>query len=743
MKKVLSSLLCLLMFYFSFSQSTDTTRFVDVTAAPGYKWKGGKFLQALIHPNDTTFNKTTGSTAYLNGVFYIKSSTKWDAFGQSISSITAGIYLTGGTITSSGTIGVGDALSALAAYSATGSIGIISKTGANTFANRTITTSYPLSVTNEDGVLGNPLIQLNAGVLDTLRTKFLYINDTASMLDSYLRKTGGAVSGPITYSGIPVLAEELVNKNYIDNALTGITWKNAVKAKTTGNHSLSGTSNVDGTTILSGTRVLVALQTDAKQNGIYISAAGAWIRALDCDDAIEIETSTVLVTNGTVNKNTQWTCTATDIILGVSNITYGQISGAGTYTNGSGLSLTANVFSIMPLGITNSMVNDVGWSKVTNFSGSISQLIRGDGTLGTIPTSLPTTSNLQNITDNGNNTTTGIFSSFYKTTLNSLHVTDSKLKYDGDGSDTVQIIGGASGYAMLKMFPNDNTFLGGVGMTIEGSQINITSSAGTYLNGLSLFGNGPYILKNGGFSNYIRFVPLATVNRQTDISFADENASDTVAYKDWVRSSISSLVTGVSSFNGRSGAVVSGSSDYTTTQVAEGGNMYWTNARGDARYFQIANNLSEGVAATIRTNIGGTTLGQSIFTAPNPSAIRYIKIGADNLVSLRTASNMLSDLSGAPLASPTFTGTVTLPSASATLDFGSTAAQNSSELTITVTGAADGDMVILGVPNASSNANSCYTVRVSATNTVSVRFNNYSSGAINPASGTFKVSVIK
>jgi len=80
---------------------------------------------------------------------------------------------------------------------------------------------------------------------------------------------------------------------------------------------------------------------------------------------------------------------------------------------------------------------------------------------------------------------------------------------------------------------------------------------------------------------------------------------------------------------------------------------------------------------------------------------------------------------------------------SATLDFGSTAAQNSTDLTITVTGAADGDIVSVGMPNASTNANSCFTAWVSAANTVTVRFNNYSGGTIDPASGTFKVRVFK
>jgi hypothetical protein len=80
---------------------------------------------------------------------------------------------------------------------------------------------------------------------------------------------------------------------------------------------------------------------------------------------------------------------------------------------------------------------------------------------------------------------------------------------------------------------------------------------------------------------------------------------------------------------------------------------------------------------------------------------------------------------------------------SATLDFASTNAQNSRDLTITVTGASDGDVVSLGVPNGSVNANTCFTAWVSASNTVTVRFNNYSSGSVDPASGTFKVFVTK
>lgn len=82
-------------------------------------------------------------------------------------------------------------------------------------------------------------------------------------------------------------------------------------------------------------------------------------------------------------------------------------------------------------------------------------------------------------------------------------------------------------------------------------------------------------------------------------------------------------------------------------------------------------------------------------------------------------------------------------SGSATLDFGSIAPQGSASLTITVTGAADGDEVIPGVPNGSFTTGLIYTMRVSGPNTVTVDVYNGSVGSIDPASGTFKASVIK
>jgi hypothetical protein len=88
--------------------------------------------------------------------------------------------------------------------------------------------------------------------------------------------------------------------------------------------------------------------------------------------------------------------------------------------------------------------------------------------------------------------------------------------------------------------------------------------------------------------------------------------------------------------------------------------------------------------------------------------------------------------------------TITGIRGSGTLDFGSIANHSEEVLTISVTGAAEGDVVSIGVPNASNLTNVIYTAWVSAANTVSVKCSNIDLlSAKDPASGTFKVTVFK
>ena len=149
--------------------------------------------------------------------------------------------------------------------------------------------------------------------------------------------------------------------------------------------------------------------------------------------------------------------------------------------------------------------------------------------------------------------------------------------------------------------------------------------------------------------------------------------------------------------------------------------------------------------------LGRLGIGQS-----NPTAVLHLKAGTAtaNTAPLKFTSG--TNLTTAEAGTIEFNGTNLFfsPSTtrhtvnhgltgSATLNFPSTTTLLSADLTITVTGAADGDVVSLGVPNAAVNANTNYSAWVSAANTVTVRFNNYSSGTIDPASGLFKVFVTK
>lgn len=79
---------------------------------------------------------------------------------------------------------------------------------------------------------------------------------------------------------------------------------------------------------------------------------------------------------------------------------------------------------------------------------------------------------------------------------------------------------------------------------------------------------------------------------------------------------------------------------------------------------------------------------------------------------------------------------------SLTTDVASIAAGAIATIAITVTGAASGDPVVIGAP-AALGAGLLWSGYVSATDTVTVRIYNSTAGAIDPASATWKASVIK
>lgn len=147
----------------------------------------------------------------------------------------------------------------------------------------------------------------------------------------------------------PTTAQQAATKNYVDNAIAGLSWKAPARAASTANiAALSGTMTVDGVALVANDRILVKNQTTGSANGVYVVAAGAWARATDCATAAQLLNMAIYIEEGTTQSDTGWVMTNNaPITVGTTALTYVQFTGAGTYTAGNGLQLTGNVFSVL------------------------------------------------------------------------------------------------------------------------------------------------------------------------------------------------------------------------------------------------------------------------------------------------------------------------------------------------------------------------------------------------------------
>lgn len=99
----------------------------------------------------------------------------------------------------------------------------------------------------------------------------------------------------------------------------------------TANITLSGTQTIDGQSIGAGQTVLVAGQTTGSQDGIYISAAGAWARAGNFPTGYVIAQNCDLIVqigNGTANKGYSYRLSTTggSITIGTTAQTWSKLN---------------------------------------------------------------------------------------------------------------------------------------------------------------------------------------------------------------------------------------------------------------------------------------------------------------------------------------------------------------------------------------------------------------------------------
>lgn len=217
--------------------------------------------------------------------------------------------------------------------------------------NNSATANTPLTVDAKGRITGT-------GAAVTITPAWSSITSKPTTLSGFgitdaVNKGGDTMTGLLILSGDPVANLGAATKQYVDNVAQGLDPKASVKAATTANITLSGPQTIDGVALVAGDRVLVKNQTTAQTNGIYIVQAAAWTRSTDMDVWTEVPGAFCFVEQGSTLGDTGWVCTSDQGgTLNTTPITFVQFTGAGTYSAGTGLTLSGTTFSITNTAVT-------------------------------------------------------------------------------------------------------------------------------------------------------------------------------------------------------------------------------------------------------------------------------------------------------------------------------------------------------------------------------------------------------
>jgi len=175
-------------------------------------------------------------------------------------------------------------------------------------------------------------------------------------------KGGDTMIGNLILNADPTTGLQAATKQYVDNLVNGVDWKEAAHAATVaalpaytvsgGGQVLTGVANgaiptatTDGHAILLGERLLVKDEAgaNAPNNGIYVLTQVGSItqpfiltRSADANTPTYLAEATVSVINGSTLANSIWHLTpaSTPIVIGTTDLTWVEIS--------TGSSLTVN-----------------------------------------------------------------------------------------------------------------------------------------------------------------------------------------------------------------------------------------------------------------------------------------------------------------------------------------------------------------------------------------------------------------
>ena len=217
---------------------------------------------------------------------------------------------------------------------------------------------------------GNSITNIeNADIKSSAAIAYSKLNLTGAVVDGDLAGSianGKLATNPLLYSNMTaptasvafnsqkltglaagVADTDAATKGQVDAAQAGLDAKYSCKVATTANITLSGEQTIDGV-LTSTDRVLVKNQTAGAENGIYVSASGAWARSADANTSVEVTSGLyTLITEGTVSAGQGFVLvTADPITLDTTALTFSQFSGVGDLIGGTGITKSGNTISV-------------------------------------------------------------------------------------------------------------------------------------------------------------------------------------------------------------------------------------------------------------------------------------------------------------------------------------------------------------------------------------------------------------
>ena len=483
---------------------------------------------------------------------------------------------------------------------------IIGKTGGVTIT--AIGTNQPISLVTT----GSGSVDVNSARITELATPTAstdaatkqYVDDVAQ---------GLAVHAPCDVGTTGTLTSITGGTITYDNGTAGV---GATLTTSSGNFD-----TIDGESLSNGERILVKDESNTAHNGIYVKTSSTVLtRADDFDTPTEIAGGDfTFVSTGTTLNDSGFVNTDPVSTVGTDPITFVQFSGAGTYTAGTGLTLTGSEFSI-----TNTAVSAASYGNGTH-NATFTVNARGQ---------LTAAANVE-ITA-GAGALTG-------TVLNS-SVVDSSLTSVGT-IDTGVWQGTAIGAAYVSTL-NQNT-TGYAATVSSAAQPNITS-VGT-LSGLTVSGT-----ITGSVSGSAGSVAGQNVSGEVDFaqvanSVAGANVSGAVA-----------LATSATSANAVAGANVSGEVSFAATANAvAGANVSGTVA--SATSATSATTAGSTTSSATFNNSGSGVASGTTFNGGTARTISYNTIGAPSTTGTNASGTWGISISGSAgsAGSATTAGTVT------------------------------------------------------------------------------------